>query len=188
MKLIVKPSDLIKRFIWDKYETFKLHTKNKAEIDKIIKEDVEFEITEKDAFVIGLTGVIYTDNIVYKLKQFLKEILDNKSFDYVEKVVNDPQEHEESEEGDEDETYIAPKLMINKDIMIDNTKLFLNKIPKSWDYNTESVNFIKELAQIPALTKEFIEKIHKLPTTNINEWQCLKYVSVKKLINKTIKN
>lgn len=183
MKLIIKPSDLIKRFIWDKYEFFCLHTKTKAEVEKIIKDDTEFEISENDAFVIGFTNVIYTDEIVYKFKQHLKEILENKSFDHAQKT-----EHDENEDlSDDDEIYIAPKLMINKEIMIDSAKTFLNKIPKSWNTDLESNKFSSELNRIPELTKIFIEKLQKLVIVPINDWECLKYVSVKKLINKTIK-
>ena len=61
MQIIVKPSDLIKRFIWDKYKHFCLDDKNTAEINVIIDEDLDFEINEEDAFVIGLTNVIYTE-------------------------------------------------------------------------------------------------------------------------------
>lgn len=187
MKIIIKPSDLIKRFIWDSYEYFCLNTVNKAEVDKIIKEDKEFEISENDAFVIGLTSVIYTDLIVYKFKLYLKEVLENKSFDYAQKAEPDPQENEEGLTDENEEVYTSPKLMINKDIMIANAKSFLNKIPKSWNTGNESILFIDELNRIPDLTKEFIEKLQKLQTSNINDWQCVKYVSVKKLINKIIK-
>lgn len=179
MKLIIKPSDLIKRFIWDKYQHFCLKGKTYKEIDSIILEDKEFQISEEDAFVIGLTNVLYTDHVVYKFKQHLKEILENKSFDNKEEIEND--------DDDDDEIYHAVKLMVSKQLMIDSANDFLNKIPKVWDITKESNIFQNEINQITDLTKIFIEKINKLPVTIIQNWPSIKYVSAKKTINKWIK-
>src|ERR1043165_5807765 len=142
MKLLVRPSDLIKRFIWDKYQHFCLQQVRFEEISRIIREDNEFEINEDQAFVIGLTNVIYTDRVVYKFKQHLKELLENKCFDEVEvsSGLND--------EGEEEE-YRNVKLLINKQIIIDGANDFLNKIPKTWDASQESAAFYAELRSIP---------------------------------------
>ncbi len=181
MKLIVKPSDLIKRFIWDKYQHFCLQYVQFAEINKIIEEDKEFEISEAHAFVIGLTNVIYTDKVVHKLKMYLKELLENKSFD--EMITST----EVSQESGEDETYQTVKLLVNKQIIIDGANDFLNKIPKNWDPSGETNIFYSELKNIPALTKAFIAAINSLPVTIVQDWPCVKYISVKKTINKIIK-
>lgn len=179
MKLIIKPSDLIKRFIWDKYQHFCLKGLTYKDIDLLIKEDKEFEISEEDAFVIGLTNVIYTDNVIYKFKQYLKEILENKSFDNKEEI--------ESDEENDEEIYIPAKLMVSKQLMIDSANEFLNKIPKSWNSSNENILFQNELAQIHNLTSLFIEKINLLPITVIQNWPSIKYISTKKVINKWIK-
>src|ERR1035437_9040656 len=180
MKLIVKPSDLIKRFIWDKYEQFILLNLSNANIEKIIKEDKEFEISESDAFVIGLTCVIYTDKVIYKYKIYLRELLENKSFDTGNPTT------ETNEEGEE-ETVNKVKLMINKEIAIDNAKLFLNKLPKCWDSSKESNMFNREILQISAVSEKLCQTIEKLPTSVIDGWPCVKYISVKKSINKITK-
>ena len=179
MKLIIKPSDLIKRFIWDKYHHFCLKGVTYKEIDNLINENKEFEITEEDAFVIGLTNVIYTDNVVYKFKQYLKEILENKSFDNKEEI--------ESDDDNDEEIYTPSKLMVSKQLMIDSANDFINKIPKSWNVSNESILFQNELIQVQDLTKVFIEKINSLPITMIQNWPSIKYISSKKVINKWIK-
>lgn len=184
MKIIIKPSDLIKRFIWDRYSYFCLNDKTNAQIDAIIKNDEEFEINENDAFVIGLTNVVYTKEIIYKYKLFLKEGLENKCFDYAaNNTSSDDNENEEDEE-----VYTPKKLMINKDIMTDFANSFINKIPKSYDISKEEMYFINQFSKIKELSTLFIQKLDKLPVAVINDWNCVKYVSVKKLINKLIKD
>jgi len=158
MKITVTPSDLIKRFIWDKYEDFCLDGKNNAEINKIIEDNIEFEITEEDAFVIGLTNVIYTTEVIYKFKQFLREILDNKNFEQ------------------------DNRLYINRQILLDSTHDFKKKIPKKWE--SDDIAFNNELLQLPQVYETFEKNINNLTTINVQEWPCVKYAQVKKIINK----
>jgi hypothetical protein len=179
MILSIKPSDLIKRFIWDKYQHFCLQHLSYNDINNLIKTDKEFIISEEDAFVIGLTNVIYTDNVIYKLKQHMKEVLENKSFDEKETLTN-------VNEDSEDDTYVSIRLMVNKQLMIDSAKEFLNKIPAAWDYSKESNKFNTQLESIPKIISVFVDKIEKLPISVIQEWPCIKYVSAKKTINKYI--
>jgi len=158
MKIIIKPTDLIKRFIWDKYEYFCLDNKNTAQINTIIDEDVEFEISEEDAFVIGLTNVIYTNEIIYKFKQFLREVLDNKNFE---------------QDG---------RLYINRQILLDCISDFKKKIPKKWICT--DIDFNNELVLLPEIYKTFEKNVNNLVTINVQEWPCVKYAQVKKIINK----
>lgn len=158
MKINVTPSDLIKRFVWDKYEYFCLDGKNNAEINQIIEDDDEFEISEDDAFVIGLTNVIYTNEVIYKFKQFLKEILDNKSFTH---------------EG---------RLYINRQILLDCIHDFKNKLPKKW--SSDDAHFNKELELLPDIYIVYTDKVNGLITINVQDWPCVKHAQVKKIINK----
>lgn len=158
MKIIVKPSDLIGLFIWDKYKHFCLEDKTPTEIAEIVKLDEEFEIDEKDAFVIGLTSVIYTNEIVHKFKQFLKETLGNKSFD------------------------IDNKRFINRELLIDAISEFGRKLPKEW--KSKDPLFNKGLKDLPKSIQQFDSNLHKLPSTSIQDWPCVNYISVKKIINK----
>lgn len=158
MKILITPNDLIKRFIWDKYEYFCLDGKNTAEINKIIEENLEFEINEDDAFVIGLTNVVYTTEVVYKFKQFLREILDNKNFEQ------------------------DKRLYINRQILLDCVYDFKNKIPKKW--SSDDVVFNNGLGLLPEVYAAFEKGVNGLTTLNVQEWPCVKYAQVKKIINK----
>lgn len=158
MTITIKPSHLIERFLWDEYEKYCLENKSQQEISDIIKKDQEFKISEQDAFVIGLLCTIYTNEVGYKFKLFLKAILENKSFD------------------------IDSKYFINRELLIDETKKFEKKIPKDWK-SSDSI-FNKGLKEIPKTIKEFEDNLRKLPTVSIQDWPCVNYISVKKIINK----
>lgn len=168
MTITLKPSDMITRFIWDKYQHFCLDDKTSTEIAQIIEDDELFTISEKDAFVIGLTNVLYTPEVVYKLKQFLLEILSNKSFDYDEDVDTDNK--------------IRSRSYINKQILIYSISSFKNKIPKNWSYN--DIEFNMGLEQLPTIYDDFIEAVENLDVLSIQDWPCVKCAQVKKIINK----
>ena len=158
MKILITPSDLIKRFVWDQYVEYVLDGKNTADINKIIKDDEEFEICEDDAFVIGLTNVVYTTEVIYKFKQFLREILDNKNFEQ------------------------DNRLYINKQFLLNSIQDFKNKIPKGWISDDNKLN--EELTQLPDVYAAFEKGVNALITINVQEWPCVKYAQVKKIINK----
>lgn len=158
MKILITPSDLIKRFVWDQYVEYVLDGKNTADINKIIKDDEEFEISEDDAFVIGLTNVVYTTEVIYKFKQFLREILDNKNFEQ------------------------DNRLYINKQFLLNSIQDFKNKIPKGWISDDNRLN--EELTQLPDVYTAFEKGVNALITINVQEWPCVKYAQVKKIINK----
>lgn len=158
MKIILKPSDLIERFIWDKYSHFCLQFKSKQEINEIIQKNEEFEISENDAFVIGLTCVIYTTDIIHKFKQYLKEIIEHKSFEY------------------------ENRLHLNKQILINSAREFKNKIPIDW--KSQDIVFNIELEKMQDLYDLFIVNVNNLVTTTVQDWPCVRSAQVKKIINK----
>jgi len=158
MTINIKPSHLIERFLWDDYEKYCLEGVSTSEVAQIIKKDQEFQISEQDAFVIGLLCTIYTNEVGYKFKLFLKAILENKSFN------------------------IDSKYFINRELLIDETKKFEKKIPKDWKSNDPIFN--KGLKELPKIMLEFEQNLHKLPTVSIQDWPCVNYISVKKIINK----
>jgi len=167
MTITIKPSDMIKTFIWDKYQHFCLDDKPNAEIAAIIAADEEFIINERDAFVIGLTNVLYTPEVLYKFKQFLLETLSNKNFD-VEEIDNSGK----------------PKVRsyINRQILIHSCNTFKNKIPKTWI--PDDIVFEMELKALPDVYTTFIDGINNLISKEIQDWPCVKCAQVKKIINK----
>jgi len=159
MKILVKPSDIIKRLVWDKFSYYCLDGKSADEINKIIEDDLEFEISEKDAFVCNLISVLYTDEVIYKFQQSMAETLYHKSFKFAEKSY------------------------INKQILLNSATKFKNKFPKNW--LCDDPNFAFELSHLDRYIFNFIKSIENLETVKINEYPCLKIAQVKKVINRT---
>jgi len=77
MKITIRPSGIIKRCCWDAYVYYVL--KSDKEGQKLLEADEEFEISEKDALVMGLLKVIETDNLIHKFNGYIVEVLMNKS-------------------------------------------------------------------------------------------------------------
>jgi len=77
MKINILPTDIIKMCLWDSYVYYVVGSEKEAE--KILKENVEIEMSEKDALVIGLLKVIETDNLIHKFNNYIVEFLTNKS-------------------------------------------------------------------------------------------------------------
>lgn len=158
MKIIVKPSELIARLVWDKYAYFCLKYKSSDEISKIVAKDEEFELSEQDAFVTGFTNVIYTPELIYKYKQYLREVIENKSID------------------------IDNKFYINKQIFITAMTDFMHKFPKNW--KSGDPLFDAKLAKMDGIIEKLVENVENLKIKVIQEWPCLDYNNVKKFINK----
>lgn len=79
MKILLSVEDIIKRCLWVKYRKFILKKMNDEEIKKIIEENKLIEISEEDAYVIGLLKVVQTDNISHQFNVYLSEFLKIKS-------------------------------------------------------------------------------------------------------------
>lgn len=161
MKILIKPSEIIERCIWDEYVRFALKDKyNKEEIRNIIEANEEFEIDESMAFVIGLLNRIYTPNIIYKLNQSLKSDLENKS------------------------VVVEKRLQINKDILEDSALKFIKKIPAG--YVSDDILFNKNLEKLENIITLFIYNINQLGTTTFKNVSMVKCKQVKKIINEII--
>jgi hypothetical protein len=78
MTIKIYPEDIVKRCLWDGYVYYILGGSEK-EAERILRENQEIEISEKDALVMGLLKVIETDNLIHKFNGYLMELLTNKS-------------------------------------------------------------------------------------------------------------
>lgn len=166
MEIKLRVSDLIERMLWDKYKTFCLAGKKKEEIIKLIEDNEEFIIGEKDAFVVGLLNVIYTNEVIYKYKQYLREILDNKSF----------------KNDDEEPNKTVTRKYITRKILMNNAIKFKKKIPK--DYSSTNIEFNRQADMLKAAHTFFISEVKKLEYKIIQDWPCVKHGQVKKIINR----
>lgn len=165
MKILIKPSDIIKRCLWYKYEFYILDGKNKSEIDEIIEKDEEFQIPERSALVIGLIKDIETPNISHKLNQHIFHILSSRS----------------SEQTLRDGRTVY---MIRKNLLEDEINQFEKNFPSKWN---KSIVYQKEYDKYLTYNKKLLEDISKLDTLKVEfQGRTSIYVQisqVKKLLN-----
>lgn len=76
MKIIMTPEDIIKVGCWDMYVKYILKGQDPQEV---LSKNEEFEITEKDALVIGILKNVRTPHLVHRLNRYLEDVLRNKS-------------------------------------------------------------------------------------------------------------
>ena len=69
MKIKVLPEDLVKRCLWDSYVYYILGSDKEG--DRILRENNEIDLSEKDALIIGLLKVIETDNLIFKFNTYV---------------------------------------------------------------------------------------------------------------------
>lgn len=158
MKITLKPSDIIKRCLWDSYVYYIVGSDKEANI--ILKEDLEFEMSEREALIIGLLKVIETDNLIHKFNTYIVEILANKSI-------------KDKENG----------LLIRKKILDSSIETYIDNFPDYWECSLYWVKCIKELKEYIENIKNSIEKIniHIITDKNITS-ELYSTNSVKKLL------
>jgi hypothetical protein len=77
MKIKIFPDEIVKMCLWDNYVYYVLGSEKEAE--KILKENTEMEISERDALIIGLLKVVETDNLIHRFNDYLVHFLTVKS-------------------------------------------------------------------------------------------------------------
>lgn len=142
MTIKIYPEDIIKLCLWDHYVYYIVGSEKEAE--KILKENKEMEISERDALVIGLLKAIKTDNLIHKFNSYIMEFLTNKSIKEKEYLL------------------IRKKTF---DFAIDK---FVDKFPDYWEPNSWTIS-LKELVEYVEIMKVEVEKldIHKIVDKNI---------------------
>lgn len=158
MKIQIFPSDLVKRCLWDSYSYYVVGSEKEAE--KILKENNEFELSERDAIVIGLLKVMETDNLVHRFNDYMVHTLTIKSI------------------KEKDDILVRKRSV---EIAIDK---FLDKFPDYWVPPINYANALKDLIEYTDNLREKIEELDVLKATvqNITQ-EFLVSNSVKKLLN-----
>ena len=144
MNIKIYPEDIVKRCLWDHYVYYILGGSDK-EAEKILKENVEIEVSEKDALVIGLLKVIETDNLIHKFNGYVMELLTNKSL----------------KEKD--------LLLVRKKALDAALDKFVDKFPDYWEPSTGSRNGLVDLVEYVEKIKKDVEKleVHKIVDKNV---------------------
>lgn len=79
MIITVTPEDVIRRGLWLEFKKFCLKIKDEAEIQKLITKNQPFNLSEEDAYVVGLLKVVETDNLVHVFKKYMNEVIEVRS-------------------------------------------------------------------------------------------------------------
>ena len=77
MRISILPTDIVKRCLWDSFSYYIVGSEKEAE--KILKENSEFELSEREAIVIGLLKVMETDNLIHRFNDYLTHFLTVRS-------------------------------------------------------------------------------------------------------------
>src|ERR1035437_1198171 len=143
MPITLLPTQLIQRCLWDNYVHYIVGSEKEAE--KILKENKDIELSERDALVIGLLRVIETDNLIHKFNTYVTEFLANKSI------------------KEKDYLLLRKKAF---DFAIDR---FLDKFPDYWEPDARYTRSLKELVEYIGGIKSEVEKleIHTIVDKNI---------------------
>lgn len=145
MQIKIYPEDLIKRCVWDSYVYYILGSEKEAE--RILKENKEMEISERDALIIGLLKVIETENLIHKFNTYVVEILTNKSI------------HSPQKDG----------LLVRKKTFDTAVDKFVDKFPDYWEPSAMWVNALKDLVDyIENMKNELLSlEVHKIVDKNV---------------------
>jgi hypothetical protein len=157
MKIKIYPEDIVRMCLWDHYVYYIIGSEKEAE--KLLKENEEMELSERDALVIGLLKVIETDNLIHKFNTYVMEFLTNKSIK-------------------EKEYLLVRKKTF--DLALDK---FVDKFPDHWEPNSYWSKSLKELVEYVEDMKVLIEKleIHKIVDKNVT-YEFYNSNNVKKLL------
>jgi len=64
MKITITPEEIVKRCLWDTYVYYVVGSEKEAE--RMLKENVEIEVSERDALVMGLLKIVETTNLIHR--------------------------------------------------------------------------------------------------------------------------
>ncbi len=157
MNIKIYPEDIVRMCLWDHYVYYIIGSEKEAE--KILKENKEMEVSERDALVMGLLKVIETDNLIHKFNTYIMEFLTNKSI------------------KEKDYLLVRKKTF---DVAIDK---FVDKFPDYWEPNNSWTKSLKELVDYVEKIKIEIEKleIHKIVDKNVT-YEFYNTNNIKKLL------
>jgi len=158
MKIILCADDIVKRCLWDSFVYYIVGSEKEAE--KILQENKEFELSERDAIVIGLLKVMETDNLIHRFNDYLTHFLTVRS-------VKDKE-----------------LFLIKKKTLETSIEKFLDKFP---DYWVPPVNYSSSLKDLVAYIDDLRDKIENLDIIKMTiqniQYEFYNANSVKKLLN-----
>lgn len=158
MKIIIYAEELVKMCVWDNYVYYIVGSEKDAE--KILKENKQLDLTEREALIIGLTKAIETDNLIHKFNTYVVELLTNKSI--------------------KEKEY----LLIRKKTFELSMDKFLDKFPDYWEPNISYSKSLRDLVEYISSMKLDVDKleVHKIIDKNTT-YEFYNSNAVKKLLS-----
>lgn len=138
MQIKIHPSDIVKRCLWDAYAYYVVGSEKVAE--KLLEEDKEFELSERDAIVIGLLKVIETDNLIHRFNDHISHFLSIRS-------IRDK------------ESFLIKKKSLETCI-----EKFLCKFPSYWE---APINYKNAMFDLISYVDQLRAKMDKIETTKV---------------------
>jgi len=158
MKILITPEDIVKRCLWDSYTYYIVGAEKEAE--KLLKENAEFELSERDAIVIGLFKVMETDNLIHRFNDYLTHFLTVRSL--------------KDKEG----------FLIKKKSLETSIDKFLDKFPDYWTPALNYTTALKDLVEYIDNLRDKIEQLEIIKSTIQNvTYDFYNANTVKKLLN-----
>lgn len=158
MRILITPEDIVKRCLWDTYVYYIVGSEKEAQA--LLLENKEFELSERDAIVIGLLKVMETDNLIHRFNDHLIHFLTVRSI----------------KEKD--------NLLVKKKSLETAIDKFLDKFPDYWTPSKMYANSLKDLVEYINKLRENIDKLEiiKMTIQNMN-YELYTSNSIKKLLN-----
>jgi hypothetical protein len=158
MKIILCAEDLVKRCLWDTYVYYVVGSEKEAQSQLL--ENKEFELSERDAIVIGLLKVMETDNLIHRFNDYMIHFLTVKSI----------------KEKDD--------VLVKKKSLETAIEKFLDKFPDYWTPSPIYASSLKDLVEYINKLREKIDKLDiiKMTIMNIN-YEFYTSNSIKKMLN-----
>jgi hypothetical protein len=158
MKILITPEDIVKRCLWDSYTYYIVGSEKEAE--KLLKENKEFELSERDAIVIGLFKVMETDNLIHRFNDYLTHFLTVRSLK-------------------DKESFLIKKKSLETSI-----DKFLDKFPDYWTPTSNYTMALKDLVEYIDNLRDEIEQLDIIKSTIQNvTYDFYNANAVKKLLN-----
>jgi hypothetical protein len=165
MRILITPNDIIERALWYKYEKYILEEKSQEEINKIVEENKEFELPERDALIIDLIKCIETDNLKHRLNQHILHILSVKSTE-----INTNKKDN--------------LLVIRKNSIEDELNTYLKNFPDVWE---PKYGYKVGFEELKEYISELLEELNKLliheGEFQGNKIEYVQVTHVKKMLN-----
>jgi len=135
MKIFITPEEIVRLCLWDLYSYYIVGSEKESE--KILKENKEIELSEKDGYVMGFLKTMETDNLIHKFNLHVTDYLTTRSV--------------KEKEG----------IYIRKKTIETSVEKFISKFPPYWE---PTPLFKQSLDELHKYVDRFLKAVDKMET------------------------